>query len=399
MSTNFQFSRTEFSGSLGDLGTLLPLSVGLIVINGLDPTGIFFTIGLFYVVTGFYFRVTCPVEPMKVISGYAIATSISATQIQASCLWVFLILMLLALTGLIDIISRFISKAVIRGIQLSTGMLLLTQGVHLMRGSSTLQVLQGVSEPYLRIQQIGFLPIGLLLGFGFGLLCLFLLDNKRLPAAVVIIAVGMVIGLVAGTPQGTGPITVGLHFPDLLPYGLPTMTDLSFALIVLIIPQIPMTVANAVIANVDLSKQYFRQQSSRVTHRNLCISMALANMFSFFLSGIPLCHGAGGLASRYRFGARTGGSNLMIGALFLLVALLFGEQTLAMVHLLPLSILGVLLIFAGAQLGLTVIDIHQRKDFFIILLIVGITLASNLAAGFLVGILVDWLIRRERFTI
>jgi len=399
MLSHFSFSRTEFAGSLGDLGTLLPLAAGLIVINQLDPTGIFFTIGLFYILTGLYFRVTCPVEPMKVISGYAIAMSLSAAQIQASCFWVFAILLLFGLTGLIDVITRFISKAVIRGIQLATGILLLTQGVHLMIGSSKLQLVQGTAEPYLQVQQVGFLPLGMLLGLGLGLLCLVLLDNKRLPAAVVVIGVGMLIGLLAGTRQGWEDLTVGLNLPALLPYGLPTATDFSFALVILILPQIPMTIGNAVIANADLSNQYFGQKSSRVTHRGLCVSMALANVASFFLAGIPLCHGAGGLASRYRFGARTGGSNLIIGTIFLLIAIIFGQHTLILVHLLPLSVLGVLLIFAGTQLGLTVIDMHHRKEYFVILLIVGITLASNLAAGFLVGILIDRLLSRNRFSI
>ena len=399
MLSHLSFNRTEFAGSLGDLGTLLPLAAGLIIINRLDPTGIFFTIGLFYILTGLYFRVTCPVEPMKVISGYAIAMSISAAQIQASCFWVAVILLLFGLTGLIDVITRFISKPVIRGIQLATGILLITQGVHLMLGSSKLQLVQGTAEPYLQIQRVGFLPIGLLLGLGLGLLCLVLLDNKRLPAAVVVIGAGVLIGLLAGSRQGWEDLTLGLNLPALLPYGLPTAADFSFALVILILPQIPMTIANAVIANADLSNQYFGEKSSRVTQRGLCVSMALANATSFFLAGIPLCHGAGGLASRYRFGARTGGSNLIIGIIFLLIAVMFGEHTLILVHLLPLSVLGVLLVFAGAQLGLTVIDMHDRKEFFVILLIVGITLAANLAAGFLVGILIDRLISRNHFSI
>ncbi len=399
MQAQLKFNRTELAGSLGDLGTLFPLAVGLIFINKLDPTGIFFTIGLFYIVTGLYFRVTCPVEPMKVISGYAIAASLSAAQIQASCFWVFIILLILGLTGLIDIISRYISKAVIRGVQFSTGILLLSKGVHLMTGSSAVQQLQGAAEPYLRIQQIGFLPVGIVLGLVLGFLCLLLLDNKRLPAAVVIIIIGMLIGLVAGKQESGEGMSIGLHLPRLLPYGMPAMADFSFALIVLILPQIPMTIGNAVMANADLSRQYFRENSTRVTHRGLCISMALANITSFFLAAIPLCHGAGGLASRYRFGARTGGSNLIIGTLFLSIAILFGEQTIRIVQLLPLSVLGVLLVFAGIQLGLTVIDILNRRDFFIILLIAGITLASNLAAGFIVGIVIDRLLRWDRFNI
>jgi len=399
MSTPLKFNRNEFAGSLGDLGTILPLVAGLIIINQLDPTGVFFTIGIFYICTGLYFRVTCPVEPMKVISGYAIATSISAVQLQASCLWVALILLTLGATGLIDLITRYISTAVIRGIQLSTGLLLLSKGVDLMVGGSAIQLLQGAAEPYLQIQYIGFVPIGILLGGGLGLLCLFLLDNNRIPAAVVVVALGMLIGLLASRREGWEELALGLNLPDILPYGLPSGADFSFVLIVLILPQIPMTIGNAVIANTDLSQQYFGNISVRVTNRALCISMAVINFTSFFLAGIPLCHGAGGLASHYRFGARTGGSNLMIGGLFLLVAMLLGAHTLVVIQLLPLSVLGVLLVFAGVQLGLTILDMMSRKNLFIILLIVGITLSVNLAAGFAAGFLVDRLIRSERFSV
>lgn len=394
-----QFTRTEFAGSLGDLGTILPLAVGLIVINQLDATGIFFTIGLFYIFTAFYFRVTCPVEPMKVISGYAIATAIPAGQVQASCFWVFLILLVLGATGLIDRLTRYITKPVIRGVQLSTGILLLSQGIHLMIGTSALQRIHGSGEPFLHIDQLAGIPIGILLGGALGILCLFLLDNKHLPAAAVVVGSGMLIGLLFGRNVSWEHVDFGFNVPQILPYGLPTMADFSFALIMLTLPQIPMTIGNAVIANADLSHQYFPEDSYRVTHKRLCLSMSLANLVSFFLAGIPMCHGAGGLASRYRFGARTGGSNLIIGILFLLIAILFGTGTLVIVQLLPLSVLGVLLVFAGAQLGLAIIDIMNRKAIFVILMIVGITLASNLAAGFIVGIAIDRFLQWDRLSI
>ncbi|MCG6930451.1 MAG: putative sulfate/molybdate transporter [Desulfofustis sp.] len=399
MSSQLKFSRTEFAGSLGDLGTLLPLSVGLIAINHLDATGIFFTIGLFYIFSAFYFRVTSPVEPMKVISGYAIATAIPAVQIQASCFWVFLILLVLGATGLIDLITKYISKPVVRGVQLSTGILLLSQGIRLMTGTSAVQLAQGSAEPFLLFDTVAGVPIGILLGGALGVLCLFLLDNKRLPAAVVVVGSGMAIGLLFGGTLGGGWADFGFNLPPVLPYGLPTMSDFSFALIVLVLPQIPMTVGNAIIANADLSRQYFQENSARVTHKRLCLSMALANFVSFFLAGFPMCHGAGGLASRYRFGARTGGSNLIIGMVFLLIAILFGTGTLAIVQLIPLSVLGILLVFAGGQLGLSIVDLLTRKELFVILMIVGITLASNLAAGFIAGIAIDRMVRWEKLSI
>jgi SulP family sulfate permease len=167
----------------------------------------------------------------------------------------------------------------------------------------------------------------------------------------------------------------------------------------LVLPQIPMTLGNAVIANADLSGQYFGEGSKRVTYGALCISMSLANFLSSLVGGMPLCHGAGGLAAHYRFGARTAGSNLMIGVIFVLLAVFLGVHTLAVVHLIPISILGVLLLFAGSQLAMTITDMKERKDLFVALVMLGITLASNLAIGFGVGIAVAYALKSERLTV
>ena len=395
----FRFDRMELAGSLGDLGTLLPLSIGMILINGLSPLGLFLGVGLYYIFSGLYFRVTSPVEPMKVIAGYAIATGITSSQIQASSLWIFLFLLIIGGTGIITRIGRYIPKPVIRGVQLSTGVLLVTQGVKMILGTSKFQVLRQASEPYLAIQRLGPVPLGLLIGAILGVLTLLLLDNKRLPAAIVVVGAGILTGIFLGTREGLQQLKIGLYLPSWMPFGMPSAGDFTFALLVLVLPQIPMTLGNAVIANADLSIQYFPANGRRVTYRALCISMALASLMSFFLGGMPMCHGAGGLASRYRFGARTGGSNLIIGALFVLLAIFLGEHFLGVVYLLPMSALGTLLIFAGAQLSLTLLDMNTRKDMFVPILILGITLASNLAAGFIVGVALAFTLKYKNLSV
>lgn len=395
----FRFDRMELAGSLGDLGTILPLSIGMILINGLDPTGVFTGLGLFYIFSGLYFRVTTPVEPMKVIGAYAVATGITANQIQAANLWVCLFLVVVGASGAISLVGRWIPKPVVRGVQLSTGVLLVSQGVRLMMGTSTFQTLQQAPEPYLAIQRLGPVPIGLVIGGLLAVLTLFLLDSKRLPAALVVVVAGLLSGALLGVPGNLGDLTPGIHLPRLLPFGWPSAADFSFALLVLVVPQIPMTLGNAVIANADLSLQYFPRDGRRVTYRALCISMGLAGLMSFLLGGMPMCHGAGGLASRYRFGARTAGSNLIVGGLFVALAVLLGPRIMEAIYLLPMAALGVLLVFAGGQLTLTLLDMKTRKDLFVPILVLGITLAANLAAGFLVGIAVACALQSERLTV
>jgi sulfate permease, SulP family len=395
----FRFNRMELAGSLGDLGTILPLAIGMILINGLSPASIFFCVAVFYIFSGFYFKLTSPVEPMKVIAAYAIATGVTATQIQASCLLTFIILLFFGATGLISLISRYVPRPVVRGVQLSTGLLLVTQGVKLMMGTTKFQELSSAAEPYLSVQSLGPLPLGLVIGGFLGVLTLLMLDNKRVPAALIVVGTGVLVGILLGTKEGMAELVPGFHLPDLFPYGFPSGPDYSFALLMLVMPQIPMTLGNAVIATNDLYKHYFPKENKMVTPRSLTLSMSAANLISYIFGGMPMCHGAGGLASRYCFGARTAGSNLIIGVIFILLALLLGGGILSIINLIPLSALGVLLIFAGMQLALTILDIKTRKDLFVPVLIVSITLASNLAIGFITGIIIAYVLKSERLKI
>jgi SulP family sulfate permease len=399
MSERFKFNRMELAGSLGDIGTLLPIAIAMVLINGLNPLGLFFSIGVTYIISGIYFGVTVPVQPMKVIGAYAIATSMSASQILASSLLMCIFLLIVGLTGAIETIRKYTPKAVIRGVQLSTGALLLSGGIKFMIGTSRFQVLQNAAEPYLTLQFLGPLQVGIVIGVIGGFVTLLLLENKKIPAGLMVVCGGLVAGLILGARVDFGNGNIGFNLPEILPFAFPGRVDFTFALFALVLPQIPMTLGNAVLAYTDLSKEYFGDRSSRVSNKNVCLSMALANFTSFCLGGMPLCHGAGGLAAHYRFGARTAGSNLMIGLLFIALALILGHSIVSFFNLLPMSVLGILLIFAGSQLTLTIMDLDNRKDYFVATLILGITLASNLAAGFIIGMVVGHLLKWKKLSV
>ena len=399
MRHGYRFNRLELAGSLGDLGTLLPLAMGMILLNGLKPTGLFLTMGIFYVLAGIYYGVTVPVQPMKVIGAYAIATAMDASHITAAGYLMGLVLLLIGATGAITFIGRYIPQSVVRGVQLSTGTLLMVQGVKLMLGTSMLQKIHQTVEPYLSVQSVGPIPIGIIIGIAGGCLTLILLENKKFPAGLIVVVAGLARGLVLGNRRSLDEMHIGINLPVFLPFGWPGRADFAFALFALVLPQIPMTVGNAVVAYSDLSKTYFKAQSGKVTYRAVCISMALATFLSATFGGMPLCHGAGGLAAHYRFGARTAGSNIMIGGVFIALAIFFGSRSLAFINLLPLAVLGILLLFAGSQLCLTILDLTKRKDMFVCLVVLGITLATNLAAGFMAGIAVAYLIKSDRFSV
>lgn len=383
------FNRMEWAGSVGDLGAMLPLAFAMIMVNGLSATGLFLTVGLFYLVGGMYYRVPIAVQPMKVVSAYAIAQSLSPGVISASGMIIAALMLFLGASGLVSKAARLIPLPVIRGVQVSTGILLLLKGLHLAAGTSSLQETLGKVEPFLSYQALGPIPLSVVFGVIFGIVTLKLINSKRVPAGLVVVGFGAILGGVLGAWRGLADLSLGFHLPQLLPFGFPSGDEFSFALLALVLPQIPMTLGNAVIANRDLSYEYFGDEGRRVTDRALCISMGIANAFAALVGGMPVCHGAGGLAAHYRFGARTCGSNLIIGVIFVLLAIGFGAQSVKVLQLIPMGVLGVLLVFAGVQLILSVRDQTARAAQAVIVLMLAITLVSNLAWAFGAGILLS----------
>jgi len=393
------FNRMEWAGSVGDLGTLLPLAFAMIMINGLSVTGLFLTIGLMYVLGGFYYRVPIAVQPMKVVAAYGIGMALEPGVITASGMLLAVMLLVLGATGLVNVVAKAVPRAVIRGVQLTTGVLLLSKGVQMVVGNSSFQTMRGSAEPFLALQSIGPVSMSLIIGIIFLGVTFFLLNSKRYPAGLVVVICGALAGAALGAWRELGALSPGLYMPEFLPFGFPSGVDFSYALLALVLPQVPMTMGNAVIANRDLSLEYFGDESRRVTDKALCISMGLANVFSSMVGGMPVCHGAGGLAAHYRFGARTHGSNLIIGGVFILLALVLGAGAINVLHLLPMGVLGVLLFFSGAQLGLTIMDVQSRTDLFVIVVMLGIALSTNLAWAFGAGIIIYHAFRRGGVTI
>lgn len=387
----YKFGRMEFAGSLGDLGTLIPLSIALIVINGLNATAVFLMVGLFYIGTGLYYKLPIPVQPLKLVAAIAIASQMDAATIAASGYLMGVILLFIAATGIVDVLARLFTKPIVRGIQLGLGFILISKGIAfigkdelLINGVTGSAVVWNVSQNTL----VGVLGV---------LLVMFLLANKRLPAAIAVILFGLVVSALSGA---VGEVSFSIGFEPISLF-LPDQAVLLNALILLVIPQIPLTVGNAVMATADTARSLFgEEKAKRSTFRSFATSMGLANIGAGAVMGMPMCHGAGGLAAHYRFGARTGGSNLMIGTIFVVIAGVFGKMAISLLGLIPNSILGVLLLFAGLELAMLIKDITEKKDFFVAFFIAGIALATtNMGIAFIAGMIVLYIIKLAKIEI
>lgn len=365
MRTRLQFNRNEAAGALGDLGTFVPLLVGMVTVCGLQLGPTLITSGVANVVTGLTFGIPMPVQPMKAIAAVAIDEGLNEAQILTAGILTGLVILILGLTGLIDTLARKIPKSVIRGLQLALGLKLLTKGIDMIATSGAIIAWDSIA--------MGVIAVSIVLLLYF---------SRRFPGALIVFALGMV-ALYAEQPALFSGLSLGAQWqiPNLL-----NVNDWQTGLVRGAIPQIPLTMLNSVVAVCALSFDLFPKQGA--PPRQVATSVGLMNLLCCPLGGMPVCHGAGGLAAQYRFGARSGGSVVMLGMAKIMLGLLFGGTLLSLLQAYPQSVLGALLLFGGLELALVCRDQTGREDFFVMLLTAGACLAINTAVGFIVG----WLI-------
>jgi hypothetical protein len=116
------------------------------------------------------------------------------------------------------------------------------------------------------------------------------------------------------------------------------------------IGQLPLTTLNSIIAVSQLSVDLLPDlPAPSVTSMGL--SVGLMNLTGTWLGAMPVCHGAGGLAAQYRFGARSGASVILLGLFKIVVGLLFGEALVGLLDRYPKGILGIMVFAAGLELA------------------------------------------------
>ncbi|MFL5327952.1 MAG: putative sulfate/molybdate transporter [Gemmataceae bacterium] len=373
-----RFNRHEIAGSLGDLGTFLPLLVGMAATNGLDFAAALFFAGLFNVVTGLMFAIPMAVQPMKAIAAVALSgQGLTVGEIVAAGASVSAIILLLGLTGLIDWFNRVFPRSVIRGLQLALGLKLLMNGITMVAGTKYWFALDGIST-----------------GLVATVLVLLLFFSRRVPAALVLFGLGIVIAVWA-KPEVIHSLGFGFTLPHWSP---PSWADFVSSFPKAAVPQIPLTTLNSVIAVCALSVDLFPDRPA--TPRKVSISVGVMNLVGCWFGAMPMCHGAGGLAGQYRFGARTNGAILFLGTVKVLLAVFLGASLMTLCQAFPHSILGVMLAFAGMELALVCRDQTRRTDAFAMLLTAATCLGlDNIALGFVLGLTMAWCFRLGWFQI
>lgn len=355
-----RFNLQELSGSLGDLGTFLPLTAAVSITCGMDFGLILVFAGILHVLSGLAFRQPVPVQPMKAIAAVAITEGLLPGQIAAAGMLMGGLMVALALSGAVDAVVRYVPRAVVRGIQAGIGAKLAFTGA------------QWVWD----LPVTGWDSAVVALAAGAALLWPW---TGRAPVLLLVFLGGFALLLIE---QPGLAEEVGFQPPHpMLVWPYPRDWWVGFTAGA--VPQLPLTLLNSVVAVCALSEDLYPGRG--LQPRRVAASVGLMNVLTVPLGGLPLCHGAGGLAGQYRFGARSGGSVVMLGAVKVVAGLLFGAALLPLLQAYPRSILAVMLVFAGLTLARPARDSLRGWPLAVVVFTVAGILAFDTAIGTLAG--------------
>ncbi|KFY74675.1 hypothetical protein V499_05338 [Pseudogymnoascus sp. VKM F-103] len=321
----------EISGALGDLGTLLPLMIALAAQNSISLSSTLVFSGLWNILTGVIFGIPLPVQPMKAIAAVAISRSFTISETVSAGFFVSGIVLIFSVTGLLHWFTSVIPTPVVKGIQVGAGMSLI-----LSAGTSLLEPL-GWTSPSWADNRFW--------GIGAFLALLWTHSFPRFPYALVIFVVGIVLSFLL-TGSSNLP-SLAIWHPQFL---VPSWGSFKTGAIDAGLGQLPLTTLNSVIAVSFLSADLLPHlPAPSVT--SLGLSVGLMNLIGGWFGAMPVCHGSGGLAAQYRFGARSGASIIVLGLFKVVMGLVFGETLVGLLHQYPKSLLGVMVLAAGIELA------------------------------------------------
>jgi hypothetical protein len=320
-----RFDRHELAGAFGDIGTDLPLIAGILLATKLDPAGVFIAFGLAQIASGVLYGLPMPVQPLKAMAVVVIAGQVTGGQLQLAGLMIGALMLALAFSGLLDRLQRLIPVLVVRGIQAGLGLALARTSLGLAGREGTW----------------GWIAAAVAVA-----LLVWLRGHRQVPGALLVVGAGA--AWAAFARINWTAVADGFGWVAPAPAALP-WDQWAAALTLLVLPQVPLSLSNSVIATQRTVADLFPERP--VTLRGIGRTYGVINLLSPWLGGIPMCHGCGGLAGYYALGARTGGSVVIYGSLYLVVGALFSGAFEEVLRAFPAPVLGaVLLVEAGVLL-------------------------------------------------
>lgn len=361
------FNKQELSGAFGDIGTDLPLIIAMILAANLYVAGALIMFGLMQVFTGWIYRMPMPAQPLKAMATLVIAQQIGGNILLGAGLAIGVVMLILSVTGLLNKIAELVPKVVVRGLQLGLGISLCSLAFrnYISSDSTYGYVLAAIS---------------------FVIVLLFI-DNKKYPASLLVILLGVVYAFIFKIDASDVPKSFGINLPE---FGIPTLENITKGFLLLALPQIPLSLGNSIIATKQVALDLFPGKPE-LSIKKIGITYSVMNLINPFFGGIPTCHGSGGMVGHYTFGGRTGGSVIIYGSLYIVLGLFLANGFNNLVQAFPLPVLGVILMVEGISLSSLIKDVVSDRRGFIITLMVGV-IAFGLPYGFVVSLIAGTII-------
>jgi hypothetical protein len=328
---------SELSGALGDLGTLLPLMIALAVQSSISLSSTLVFSGLFNILTGVLFGIPLPVQPMKALAAEAIFRRSPRDRVVAAGGWVGVAVLGLSVTGLLRRLNKVVPVPVVKGIQMGAGL----QLVRMCRS--------GV---------VGGVDVLLFWVLCCGLVGVFVLSGPRKKSSRTIpFALGMFLAGVAWALAMTRE-RPGFGTPWVPRPAAPAWLGGGWEVAGMALGQLPLTTLNSVVAASALAKDLLPDRPAPSVTA-LGYSVAGMNLVGCWFGAMPVCHGAGGLAAQWRFGARSGASVIVLGVMKLLLGLVFGDSLMGVIRTFPGVLLGVMVLGAGLELARVAVGVNE----------------------------------------
>jgi len=369
-----RFDRMEWAGAFGDLGTLIPFLIGFVGLAGIAPGALFVTFGVALIATGLVYRTPLAVQPMKAAGAIAITQAAGGAVVTAGAVHVAALVtgafwLLLGLTGAARHAGRWVGRPVAQGLVLGLGFAFMFEGARAM-GEGLWLAMPALAVMFL------------------------LLASRRVPAMFVLLALGALVALISDETLAARLIDIrpGLAWAAMSLGALDRdawMVGVAFVAL----PQLPLTLGNAVIATTQENNRLFPDRPT--TESKVAVTTGAMNLVAGALGGVPMCHGAGGLAAQVRFGARTGGAPLILGIVLVGAGLFLSESIHVLLELFPRPLLGVALFLTGLQLASGLRALPDAAGERAVLLGTAALAVWNVGIAFLFGIVLLALVRRR----
>lgn len=365
-----RFDRVEWAAAFADLGTFIPYVVAYFGVLKMDPVGILLAFGIALVACGLAYRTPMPVQPMKVVGALAVAQAgmVSGNAIVAASLVSGALWLLLGMSGAVTRLARLVPKETVIGVMLALGITFVLQGLRMM------------TEDW--PAALAALALALLLR-----------KSRLFPAMLVLLAGGLAYGVARDpTLWQQASFAFAWRWPAFAPFQL-SWDDVVTGTLLLALPQLPLTLGNAVIATSEENNRLFPDRPACV--KKLGLSTGLMNLASGLVGGVPMCHGAGGMAAYTAFGARSGGAPVIFGATLLVLALCFSGAIAFLLQAVPAAVLGAILLLAGARLVL--VNTPRSRDWRVLLPVMVTAAAAlyNVGLGLVLGVVAHAIIQRN----